>query len=111
MGRRPRQQCTAPCSHRNKKARPRTAAPGASDRLNARGDLLADALGLGEQEEVIRSARLGVGARHIEAAKRVRAHDGARALAIDVQVADVELALAALDLLAAGGVDGAGQAE
>ena len=58
-------------------------------------DLLADRLRLREEKEVIGAAGFGIRAGHIEAAKWMRAHDGTRALAIDVQVADVELALTA----------------
>src|ERR1051326_821275 len=72
---------------------------------------LANRLGLGEQVEVVGSAGLRVGARHIEAAERMGAHDGSRAFAVDVQVADVELAPGALDLLRRRRVDGSGEPE
>src|ERR1019366_893683 len=74
-------------------------------------DLLADALGLREQVEIVRSAGLGIGAGHVEAAEGVRAHHRSRALAVQVEVADVELAHGAVEFLARAGVDGAGQAE
>src|SRR5271169_3191889 len=72
---------------------------------------LSDALGLREQQQVVRPAGFGVRARHVETAKGMRAHHGARALAIDVQVADVELVHRALLLLRRTGIDSAGQAE
>src|SRR5712691_13467995 len=73
-------------------------------RLN---DLLAHRLALGEQIQIIGPAGLRVGAGHIESAKRMRAHHGARTLAIDVQVADMELLNGAFDLLPRLGIDGA----
>src|SRR5712692_3172272 len=74
-------------------------------------DLFAHRLALGEQIQVIRAAGLGIGARHVESAEGMRAHGGSRALAVDVQVADVEFADGAVNLLARFGVNGAGQAE
>ena len=71
---------------------------------------LRDRLRLREEEEVVAAAGLGVGARHVEAAERVDADQRAGALAVEVEVADEELALAALELLAVARVDGAGQA-
>src|SRR5581483_9176634 len=62
--------------------------------------LFADRLALGKKIQVIRAARFGVGSRHIESAERMRAHDRSRALAIDVQVADVELLHGTLNLRA-----------
>src|ERR1700749_4454122 len=44
-------------------------------------------------------ARLRLGARHVEAAEGVYADERARALPVEVQVADVELARGALQLL------------
>src|ERR1043165_1166687 len=72
---------------------------------------LANRLGLGEQVEIVGSAGLRVGSRHIEAAERMGAHHGAGALAVDVQVADVELAPGALDLLRRRRVDRSGEPE
>src|SRR5690606_27507503 len=48
-------------------------------------------LGLGEEEQVIVAAGLGVGARHVEAAEGMDSHQGAGALAVEVQVPHVEL--------------------
>src|SRR6516165_12615466 len=72
-------------------------------------DLLGDALGLQEKQQVVAAAGLGVGAAHVEAAERVGADDRAGGLAVDVEVADEELALGALDLLGIAGVDRAGE--
>src|SRR3974390_1479793 len=63
-------------------------------------DLLSDRLALREQVQIVRAAGLGVGARHIESAKRMRPDNGACALAVDVEVADVEVPERALDLVA-----------
>src|SRR5262249_33685836 len=49
-------------------------------------ELLRDALGLEEQPEVVAPAGLAVGARHVESAERVDAHQRARALPVDVEV-------------------------
>src|ERR1017187_3087170 len=76
----------------------------------ARLQLLPDGFSLAEQIQVIRSARLGIRPRHVEPAEGVRADYCAGALAIDIQVAGVELALGAFDLILAGGVDGTGEA-
>src|SRR5690348_1180720 len=70
---------------------------------------LADRLGLAEEVQIVGAAGLGVGAGHIESAERIRADHRAGALAIDIEIADVELAHRAVDLLLAGGVDRAGQ--
>ena len=85
-----------------------TAAGTAALRL---ADLLSYRFGLREQVQVIRAAGLRIGARHVEAAEGMRADHRAGALAVDVQVADVELADGAVDLVARLGVDRAGQAE
>src|SRR5260370_35466406 len=69
-------------------------------------NLLGNALRLCEQQQVIRPASLGVGAAHVEAAEGMRADHGPRALAIQVEVADVELLLRAIKLPMRGGVDG-----
>ncbi len=55
-----------------------------------------DALGLGEEVEIIGAAGLGVGSTHIEAAERMRADHGAGALAIEVEIAYVEVATRAV---------------
>src|SRR5260370_33508465 len=60
-------------------------------------DLLGHYLGLCEQQQVVAPASLGVGARHIEAPERMHTHESAGALAVSVQIADMELALCALD--------------
>src|SRR6202035_4733553 len=74
-------------------------------------DLLADAFRLCEQIQVVRAAGLRIGARHVEAAEGMRAHHRTRALAVQVEVADVELAYGAIQFLARTGVDCAGQAK
>src|SRR5271167_1767057 len=66
---------------------------------------------LGEQQKIIRPARLRVCSRHVEPAERMRTHDCSCALAIDVQVADVELLLGHSDFVLRRGIDRAGQAE
>src|SRR5205085_6719425 len=85
------------------------AAPRRALRSTRLPELLRDALRLQEQQQVVASAGLRVGAAHVEAAERVRADDRAGALAVDVQVADEELALRALDLLRVLRVHRAGQ--
>src|ERR671933_1548511 len=80
-------------------------------RLRVAGaDFLGGDFGLEEEGEVIAPARLRVGAAHVEAAEGVCADERARALAVEVEVADVELAARALQLLAVVRVDRAGQA-
>src|SRR5215831_9859124 len=74
-------------------------------------DLFSHRLGLCEQIKVIRATGLRIGSRHVEAAERMGAHHRARALAVDVQVADVEVADGAVNLVARAGVDGPGQSE
>src|SRR5271156_4750468 len=74
------------------------------------GDLFGDGLGLREEEQVVRAAGLGVGAAHVEAAEGVGSYHGAGALAVEVEVAGLELVAGAIELLAGGGVEGAGEA-
>ena len=57
-------------------------------------------LRLQEQQQVIRPAGLRIRARHVEAAERVRADHRARALAVEVQVADEEPLARLLELVA-----------
>src|SRR4051812_21568085 len=78
---------------------------------NSLCDLLADGLGLREQVEIIRSAGLRVRSRHIETTERMRADHGSRALAVDVEVSHVEVALGTVDLVLRTGVDRAGETE
>ncbi len=54
-------------------------------------------LALQEEQQVVGTAGFGVGAAHVEAAKGMNAHDRAGALAVQVQVADVEVALGPLE--------------
>src|ERR1039458_6393781 len=75
----------------------------------ARLQLLPDGFSLAEQIQVIRAARLGIRARHVEPAEGVRAHNRAGALAVDIQIAGVELAFGAFDLIFTGGVDRTGE--
>ncbi len=74
-------------------------------------DFLRYRLGLREQVQVIRAAGFGIGAGHVEAAEGVGADHGSGAFAVDVEIAYVELAFGAVDLVAGFGIDGAGQAE
>ena len=60
---------------------------------------------------VVVAAGFGVGAAHIEAAERVNADQRARALAVDVEVADEEFVLGLRDPGRIARVDRAGQAE
>ena len=55
--------------------------------------LFRDRLLLREEVEVLAASGLRVRAGHVEAAERVHADERARALAVQVEVADVELAL------------------
>ena len=73
-------------------------------------DFFGDALGLGEEEEIVGAAGFGVGAAHVEAAEGVGADHGSGALAVEVEVADVEFFAGAVELVAGAGVDGSGQA-
>src|SRR5437763_3050393 len=79
-------------------------------RLRVAGaDFFGGDFGLHEEAEVVAPAGLRVGAAHVEAAEGVRADERARALAVEVEVADVELAARALQLLAVVRVDRARQ--
>src|SRR5688572_6195730 len=53
-------------------------------------ELLGHGLRLEEEEQVVAPPRLAVRAAHVEAAEGVAADHGARALAVQVEVADVE---------------------
>src|SRR5258708_37137156 len=70
--------------------------------------LLRDALGLREQQQVIRSTRFAIGPAHIEAAKRIDADICARCLAVKVQVAHMELSPRLLKMSAVTAEYGAG---
>src|SRR5216683_1759541 len=74
-------------------------------------NLLADTFPLREEVEIVWSAGFRIGAGHVEAAEGMRAYHRSRALAIQVEVAYVELAHGAIEFLARTGVDGAGQTE
>jgi hypothetical protein len=74
-------------------------------------DFFGYGLGLREKVEVIRAARLGICARHVESAEGMSAHHGPGALAVDVEIADVKVAGGTVDFVARFGIDGAGQAE
>ena len=54
-------------------------------------DLFSDRLGLQEKQQIIRSASLRIGSGHVKSTKRMRANHSARALPVDVHVADKEL--------------------
>src|SRR5260370_9764741 len=83
----------------------------AAARMLALHDLFAYRFGLGEQIQVVRAAGFGIGSRHVEAAEGMRTDHGARTFAVDVQVANLEFADGAIDLVARAGVNGSGQAE
>ena len=68
--------------------------------LKRSAEFLSHRLCLREQVEIIRAAGFRIGARHVEAAEGMRAHHRAGALAVDVQVADVEFLDGAVDLVA-----------
>src|SRR5438105_72132 len=70
--------------------------------------LLGNRFGLHELEQIIRSASLRIGTRHVEPAERMRAYHRARALAIDVQIAHEKAPLGFLDLLSIVGVHRSG---
>src|SRR5258706_14421932 len=72
-------------------------------------NFFGDALGLREEQQIVRAAGLGVGSAHVEAAKGMGSYHGAGALAIEVEVADVELLACAIQLFAGAGVDCCGQ--
>jgi len=55
-----------------------------------RSQALGHALALDEEQEVVGTARLGVGATHVEAAEGMNSHVGAGGPTVDVEVADVE---------------------
>src|SRR5690349_7744762 len=59
-------------------------------------ELLGDTLALQKQQQIIAATDLRVGAGHVEAAERVRADHRAGDLAVQVEVADVELGAGAL---------------
>src|SRR5579885_3573931 len=79
--------------------------PGASQLL-----LRRDGFGLREEQEVVATAGFGVGAGHVEAAEGVDADERAGTLAIEVEVADVEVLFGLLDAFRVGRVERAGQA-
>ena len=86
-----------------------------SNNEGARGVILPDffrhRLGLREQIQIIGAAGFGIGAGHVEAAEGVGSYHGAGAFAVDVEIAHVEVAAGAVDLVAGLGVDCAGEAE
>src|ERR1043166_862645 len=76
-----------------------------------RSDSLRRNLRLQEQQQIIAAAGLRVCTRHVEAAKRMHANQRARALAIEVQIADVKLPACALELRFIAAVNRARQAK
>src|SRR5579864_8747212 len=74
-------------------------------------NLFAHRFGLQKQQEVIRSPGFRIGARHVEAAEGMCAHHGAGRLAIEIQIADVELAARTVELRAIARIDAAGETE
>src|SRR5579884_1180887 len=71
--------------------------------------LLADRFCLREQIQIVRSARFGIGTRHIKTAERMRPDHCSRTLAIDVEISYMEVALGSFNFLARRGVDRAGE--
>src|SRR5260370_32628033 len=67
-------------------------------RSGRRPHLPRDRLRLQEQAEVLAAAGLRIGAGHVEAAERMHAHERARALAVQVEIADEEPLLGAAGL-------------
>src|SRR6188768_1921276 len=63
-------------------------------------ELLRYRFGLQELEQIFGAAGFGIRARHVEAAKRMSSDHGAGALAVDVQVPDVETGSRLFDLVA-----------
>ena len=85
-----RRGCTSWC-----KFPPRIGSKGCSLDSYARGcgaQFLCHALCLREEQEIVGAAGFGVGAAHVESAEGMRTDHGARAFAIQVQIADVVLA-------------------
>src|SRR6266487_805402 len=73
-------------------------------------DFLRDRFGLREEIEILAASGLRVGSRHVEPAERMHAHERARALAVQVEVAAEELPLTALEPLPVARIEGARQA-
>src|ERR1700751_3920143 len=71
--------------------------------------LLGNGLCRCKQQQVIRAASLRVRSGHVEAAEGMGAHHRAGALAIEVEVADVEGTSSVLELAAGVGIDRAGE--
>jgi len=63
-------------------------------------EFFAHRLCLGKQVQIVGTAGLGIRARHVEAAEGMRSHHGAGALAVDVEIADVEVLDGAVHLVA-----------
>src|SRR4051794_16711607 len=79
--------------------------------LQALADLFSDRFRLREQQQIIRAASLRICSRHIEATERMRADNCAGALAINVEITDVELAHCHFNLVARSGITRTGQAK
>ena len=61
--------------------------------------LFGNALGLEVEQQIIAPTRLRVGARHVEPAKRMNADHGTGDLAIEVQIANMEIFAGAFQAL------------
>src|SRR5919202_2543873 len=86
--------------------------PGSPSPKPARLDMpRAERLGLEEEQQVVRAARLGIGAAHVEAAEWVHANQGSGTLPIEVQIADVELTPRPRETIRVATVQRAGQSE
>ena len=55
-------------------------------------EAISNGFGLSEQQEVIGAASFRVGAAHVEATKRLHPNQRACAFAVEIQVADMEIA-------------------
>jgi hypothetical protein len=74
-------------------------------------NLLPDRLRLREQQQVIWSTGFRICARHIEAAEGMRPDNCASALAVDVKIANVEVAHRAVNFVFRLRIDAAGETE
>src|SRR6267154_3003377 len=85
--------------------------PGVRPLTCGRANLRGRKFGLHEQKEVITAAGFGIGARHVEAAKRMHPDERAGAFTIQIKIADMKFAAGALKLNLVSRVHCARQAE
>src|SRR5579864_4415082 len=74
-------------------------------------NLFAHRLGLQKQQQVIRTARFGIGAGHVKAAKRMCPNHCACRFAIEIEVAHVKVPAGSLKLIASAGINAAREAK